>query len=138
MTPLEREAAVATKYDWPAAGDRSIIGTRYSRIDGPSKSRGAAKYAYDRNLDKMVYARLVTSPHAHANIKSIDTSRAEASEAVLAAGGAADGAIAVWLRNARVWSRTWKTSLVGSVGEPLFYFVGLGYGLGTLIPSVAG
>jgi lipooligosaccharide transport system permease protein len=44
----------------------------------------------------------------------------------------------VWLRNAAVWRRSWKTSLVGSVGEPLFYFFGLGYGLGTLIPSVGG
>ena len=48
------------------------------------------------------------------------------------------GAWAVWLRNATVWSRTWKTSLVGSVGEPLFYFFGLGYGLGTLIPDLGG
>jgi len=48
------------------------------------------------------------------------------------------GALDVWLRNAVVWRRSWKTSLVGSVGEPLFYFFGLGYGLGTLIPSVGG
>jgi len=44
----------------------------------------------------------------------------------------------VWLRNATVWRRTWKTSLVGSIGEPLLYFLGLGVGLGTLIPSVGG
>jgi lipooligosaccharide transport system permease protein len=48
------------------------------------------------------------------------------------------GAWDVWLRNATVWSKSWKTSLVGSIGEPLFYFFGLGYGLGTLIPSVGG
>jgi len=51
---------------------------------------------------------------------------------------AGPGALSVWLRNATVWSRSWKTSLVGSVGEPLFYFFGLGYGLGTIIPSVGG
>ena len=44
----------------------------------------------------------------------------------------------VWLRNATVWRKTWKTSLVGSIGEPLLYFIGLGIGLGTLIPSVDG
>jgi lipooligosaccharide transport system permease protein len=44
----------------------------------------------------------------------------------------------VWLRNATVWKKNWKTSLVGSVGEPLLYFLGLGIGLGTLIPSVGG
>ncbi len=68
---------MATRYDWPAEADRSIIGTRYSRIDGPWKSRGSAKYAYDRNLDKMCFGRLITSPHAHAKITAIDTSQAE-------------------------------------------------------------
>lgn len=48
------------------------------------------------------------------------------------------GAGVVWLRNARVWQRSWRTSLVGSLGEPLVYFLGLGYGLGTLVPSVSG
>lgn len=48
------------------------------------------------------------------------------------------GVLAVWLRNAHVWRRSWKTSLVGSLGEPLFYFLGLGYGLGTLVPSLDG
>lgn len=58
-----------------------------------------------------------------------------------AAAGAARclaGAGAVWLRNATVWARSWRTSLVGSVGEPLFLFLGLGYGLGTLVPEVGG
>ncbi|MGE4343815.1 MAG: ABC transporter permease [Geoalkalibacter sp.] len=44
----------------------------------------------------------------------------------------------VWLRNAHVWRRSWKTSLVGVIGEPLFYFVGLGYGLSTVIPEIEG
>jgi lipooligosaccharide transport system permease protein len=48
------------------------------------------------------------------------------------------GAGNVWLRNATVWRATWKTSLVGAVGEPLFYLLGLGYGLGTIVPAVAG
>jgi lipooligosaccharide transport system permease protein len=47
------------------------------------------------------------------------------------------GAGSVWLRNTTVWRATWKTSLVGAVGEPLFYLLGLGYGLGTIIPAVA-
>jgi len=55
-----------------------------------------------------------------------------------AAPGPLRSALWVWRRNAVVWRRSWTTSVVGSVGEPLFYFLGLGYGLGTLIPSVAG
>jgi lipooligosaccharide transport system permease protein len=50
----------------------------------------------------------------------------------------APGVAAVWLRHATVWSRSWRTSLVGTIGEPLFYFLGLGYGLGTFIPAAGG
>jgi lipooligosaccharide transport system permease protein len=50
----------------------------------------------------------------------------------------AAGIAAVWLRHAAVWSRSWRTSLVGTLGEPLFYFLGLGYGLATLIPEAGG
>ena len=50
----------------------------------------------------------------------------------------ARGAAAVWLRNATVWRAHWKTSLVGSIGEPLLYVLGLGYGLGTVVPDIGG
>ncbi|MDF1555673.1 MAG: ABC transporter permease [Deferrisomatales bacterium] len=60
------------------------------------------------------------------------------SAGAVAVGSLPWGAFWVWLRNATVWGRSWKTSLVGTVGEPLFYFLGLGYGLGTLIPEVGG
>lgn len=52
--------------------------------------------------------------------------------------GLVRGALWVWRRNASVWARSWRTSLVGVLGEPLVYFLGLGYGLGTLIPAVGG
>jgi xanthine dehydrogenase YagR molybdenum-binding subunit len=68
---------VATKYDWPGVEDRSIIGSRLSRLDGPEKSTGRAKYPYDRNPEGLLVGRLVTCPHAHARIKSIDASGAE-------------------------------------------------------------
>ncbi|HEY5997973.1 MAG TPA: ABC transporter permease [bacterium] len=48
------------------------------------------------------------------------------------------GPLLVWTRNATVWLASWRTSLVGSVGEPLFYVLGLGYGLGTIVPDVEG
>src|SRR5262245_2732604 len=66
------------KVDWPAAENRSLIGKRISRIDGPDKTTGAAKYSYDINRPGMLYAKLVTSPHAHAEVAGIDTSAAEA------------------------------------------------------------
>ncbi|MBI1910035.1 MAG: ABC transporter permease [Deltaproteobacteria bacterium] len=44
----------------------------------------------------------------------------------------------VWLRDLIVWSKYWHTSLVGALGEPVLYFVGIGYGLGSFIPPIEG
>ncbi|MBZ5516836.1 MAG: xanthine dehydrogenase family protein molybdopterin-binding subunit, partial [Acidobacteriia bacterium] len=65
------------KYDWPEPGQRKLIGKRLSRVDGPAKSSGRAKYTYDVNLPGMLFGKIVGSAHAHAKIKSIDTSAAE-------------------------------------------------------------
>jgi len=65
------------KYDWPEIGQRRLIGKRINRIDGPAKSSGQAKYTYDVNRPGMLIAKVVGCPHAHAKIKSIDTSAAE-------------------------------------------------------------
>jgi xanthine dehydrogenase YagR molybdenum-binding subunit len=64
-------------YKWPDADKRTLIGARVSRIDGPQKVSGRAKYSYDINRPGMLWARIVRCPHAHAKIKSIDTSAAE-------------------------------------------------------------
>src|SRR5262245_62663816 len=60
---------------WPK--ERRLIGTRIPRIDGPDKATGKAKYSYDINRPGMLHAVMLRSPHAHAKIKSIDTSAAE-------------------------------------------------------------
>jgi xanthine dehydrogenase YagR molybdenum-binding subunit len=60
---------------WPT--NRRVIGTKVQRLDGPDKATGRAKYSYDRNLQGMLHARILRSPHAHARIKSIDTAPAE-------------------------------------------------------------
>ncbi len=65
------------KYDWPEAGDRSLIGQRVSRIDGPAKSSGRAKYSYDYNPAGLQFAKIYRSPYAHAKITGIDTAEAE-------------------------------------------------------------
>jgi xanthine dehydrogenase YagR molybdenum-binding subunit len=72
-------------YKWPAAENRTLIGKRISRLDGPWKSSGTAKYSYDVNRPNMLYGRMVLSPHAHAIVKSIDTSAAEKMPGVKAA-----------------------------------------------------
>jgi len=66
------------KVDWPPAEQRKLIGKRISRIDGPLKTTGTAKYSYDINRPGMLWAKLVTSPYAKADIGDIDTAAAEA------------------------------------------------------------
>jgi xanthine dehydrogenase YagR molybdenum-binding subunit len=65
------------EYKWPEEGKRSHIGKRISRIDGPDKVSGRAKYTYDINRPGMLFAKVVRSPYAHAKVVSIDTSVAE-------------------------------------------------------------
>ena len=64
-------------YAWPPVGKRGLIGEEISRLDGPAKVSGRAKYTYDVNLPGMLYGKMVLSPYAHAKIVSIDTSAAE-------------------------------------------------------------
>ncbi len=64
-------------YKWPDAKDRSVIGTRVSRVDGPDKVSGSAKYTYDFTSNDLLYGLMVRSPYAHCKVTSIDTSAAE-------------------------------------------------------------
>jgi xanthine dehydrogenase YagR molybdenum-binding subunit len=65
------------EYKWPEEGKRSLIGKRISRLDGPDKVSGRAKYTYDINRPGMLFGKVLRSPYAHAKIVSIDTSAAE-------------------------------------------------------------
>ena len=71
-------------YHWPPADKRSLIGKRISRLDGPWKSSGRAKYSYDVNRPGMLHGKMVFSPYAHAKVVSINTSAAEAMPGVKA------------------------------------------------------
>ena len=64
-------------YKWPAADKRQLIGKSFDRLDGPAKSSGRAKYAFDINRPGLCHGKMVFSPHAHAKVKKIDTSAAE-------------------------------------------------------------
>ena len=54
------------------------IGQRTIRPDGADKVTGRAAYSADTTLPGLIWGRVLRSPHAHAVIKSIDTSKAEA------------------------------------------------------------
>jgi xanthine dehydrogenase YagR molybdenum-binding subunit len=70
------------KVDWPGADKRRYIGKRIDRVDGPVKCTGVAKYSYDINRPGMLYAKLVTSPYAKAQVVSVDTAPAKAVKGV--------------------------------------------------------
>src|SRR6266571_4091801 len=53
-----------------------IIGTPRPKVDAYGKVTGRALYADDIMLPRMVYGRLLRSPHPHARILSIDTRKA--------------------------------------------------------------
>ena len=62
-------------FKWPE--NKSLIGKRIQRLDGPIKVTGRARYSFDVNRPEMLYARILHCPHAHATITRIDTARAE-------------------------------------------------------------
>ncbi len=64
-------------YNWPDPSKRKVMGQRINRLDGLDKSSGRAKYPSDMNPEGLLFAVMLTSPHAHARVKSIDTSAAE-------------------------------------------------------------
>jgi CO/xanthine dehydrogenase Mo-binding subunit len=72
----------ATEYKW--------IGTRQLRPDGVDKVTGRAKFGADLTVPNMLFGKVLRSPHAHARIVSIDTSKAEALQGVKAVITAAD------------------------------------------------
>jgi xanthine dehydrogenase YagR molybdenum-binding subunit len=64
--------------------DLSVVGKPVRRLDGALKVTGQARYTADVRLPGMLYARMVTAPHPHARIRSVDASAAEAHPGVRA------------------------------------------------------
>ena len=61
-----------------------VVGTRPVRPDGVDKVVGRAQFGADAAMPGMIFGATVRSPHAHARIKRIDTSKAEAMKGVKA------------------------------------------------------
>jgi xanthine dehydrogenase molybdenum-binding subunit len=55
----------------------SVVGKKTPRIDAYERVTGQAQYTGDIQFPGMLYARILRSPHPHARIISIDTSKAE-------------------------------------------------------------
>ena len=61
-----------------------VVGTRPIRPDGSDKVTGRALYGADFSASGVLHGKILRSPHAHARIKRIDTSKAEALDGVRA------------------------------------------------------
>lgn len=48
------------------------------------------------------------------------------------------GFLPVWQRNFLVWRKLALPSILGNLADPLIYMLGLGYGLGGMLPQVSG
>lgn len=65
------------------AQDHALVGAPVSRVDGALKVKGAAPFAAEIPLDRMVYAAPVYSTIAKGRIASLDTTLAEAAPGVV-------------------------------------------------------
>src|SRR5450756_2796550 len=68
----------------PMTNDYSIIGKSIAMVDAAGKTTGSGKYTDDLSRPGMLYGKILHSPHPHARIKSIDASRAERLDGVIA------------------------------------------------------
>ena len=61
---------------WGPNDKHTLLNSRMTRVDGPLKVTGAARYTYDQRLPGMLYGRILRSPHAHARVTKLDTDAA--------------------------------------------------------------
>ena len=74
----------------PSKPKYKVVGTRPKRLDAVDKVTGRALYGADMQLPGLLHGKVLRSPHAHARILSIDTSKAEAHPEVKAMATSAD------------------------------------------------
>ena len=79
-----------TQQESTSPDNYKVVGTRPIRHDGLDKVTGRARYGADISMPGLVHGKILRSPHAHARIRSIDTSKAEALPGVLAVATAKD------------------------------------------------
>src|SRR5215470_9306886 len=91
-TQVEEDMAMATTAQQAREhrGTYHVLGTRPTRHDALDKVTGAARYGADFQLPGMLHGKILRSPHAHARIHAIDTSKAAALPGVRAVATAQD------------------------------------------------
>jgi carbon-monoxide dehydrogenase large subunit len=72
------------------------LGQAVPRFEDPRLLRGGGRYVDDMVLPRIVFGHVLRSPHAHARIRSIDTTAAKAAPGVLAVLTGADWEASGW------------------------------------------
>ncbi len=57
-------------------GGLEVVGKRETKVDGMSLATGMSKFVADWDVKEPLHVKVLRSPHAHARIKKIDTSKA--------------------------------------------------------------
>jgi CO/xanthine dehydrogenase Mo-binding subunit len=70
--------------------DLRVVGKSHPRVDGLAKVTGAARFSPDVKLPRMIVGKILRSPHPHAKVLHIDTTRAERLPGVKAVATAGD------------------------------------------------
>jgi CO/xanthine dehydrogenase Mo-binding subunit len=94
------------------------VGTRPNRPDGVDKVTGRARFGADVTAPGMLHAAIVRSPHAHARIIRIDTSKAEGLDGVKGIVTRADFATGLGAKTGISWKTSWRATQRCMTGMP--------------------
>ena len=97
----------------------SVIGTARPKVDAWAKCTGQTIYADDIVLPRMLWAKLLRSPHPHARIKRIDVSRATALPGVFAVVTGADLPIKFGILPVSQDEESLCAEIVRFIGDPV-------------------
>jgi 4-hydroxybenzoyl-CoA reductase subunit alpha len=102
-----------------SAGGWRIIGTRWTRVDGPGKTTGETRYADDLFLPRMLHGKLLRSHLPHARIVKLDVARARALPGVHAVLTGADLPVRFGIMPSSQDEETLCREKVRYVGDPI-------------------
>jgi len=89
---------------WAPGANLSVVGKPLPRVEGDLKVTGRAEFAYDVRLSGQLYARVLRSPHPHARVTRVDTSKAEAMPGVRAVLSRQNAANVTWFEDTVLFS----------------------------------
>jgi CO/xanthine dehydrogenase Mo-binding subunit len=84
MLPGFAQVQPAAPAPQPSAGPFGVIGKPVPRVQGLGIVTGLGQYVEHMTLPNMLYTRTLRSPHPHARVRAVDTSKAEQVSGVVA------------------------------------------------------